>query len=119
MLITSQLRVANPDRSVFCHNRDTPGRTGLIPGSKVSFDYEMGQKGANAKKVQVEESAVKAEETREYGTIKVQSLLNTHGHRSYALPMALAKSSLIYSVGTQTKVSVSLVALLVEMSKSS
>lgn len=79
----------------------------------------MGQKGANAKKVHVEEHGVEVVETREFGTIKVQSLLRTsHGHKSCASSMTRAKSSLCYSVGTQTKVSDLLVALLVRMSKS-
>ncbi len=37
----------------------------------------MGQKGASAKNVGVEEAAVQVEETREFGTIKVLSLLRT------------------------------------------
>jgi len=37
----------------------------------------MGQKGANAKNVHVEEAAVEIEETREFGTIKVLLLPNT------------------------------------------
>lgn len=78
----------------------------------------MGQKGASAKNVHVEEAAVEAEETREYGTIKVLSLpITFHGNESYSSLLNCVKMPLSYSAGTPTEVSDSLVALWVGTSE--
>ena len=56
--------------SIFCHNRETPNRAALVPGSKVSFVYESDEKGGKAKEVLIEEAVVEDDSAREMGTIK-------------------------------------------------
>lgn len=56
--------------SIFCHNRETPNRAALVPGSKVSFVYESDEKGGKAKEVLIEEAVVEDNSAREMGTIK-------------------------------------------------
>ena len=56
--------------SIFCHNRETPERTGLVQGTKVSFIYESDDKGGKAKAVLIEEAAVEEYSARETGTIR-------------------------------------------------
>lgn len=56
--------------SIFCHNRETPARAALVPGSRVSFVYESDEKGGKAKEVLIEEAAVEDDSAREMGTIK-------------------------------------------------
>ena len=56
--------------SIFCHNRETPDRTALVPGSKVSFVYENDEKGGKAKNVLIEEAIVEDDSARETGTIQ-------------------------------------------------
>lgn len=56
--------------SIFCHNRETPNRAALVPGSKVSFVYESDEKGGKAKEVLIEEAVIEDDSAREMGTIK-------------------------------------------------
>ena len=56
--------------SIFCHNRETPNRAALVPGSKVSFVYESDEKGGKAKEVLIEEAVIEDNSAREMGTIK-------------------------------------------------
>ena len=56
--------------SIFCHNRETPDRAALVPGSKVSFVYENDEKGGKAKNVLIEEGIVEDDSARETGTIQ-------------------------------------------------
>ena len=56
--------------SIFCHNRETPDRAALVPGSKVSFVYESDDKGGKAKEVLIEEAVVEDDSPREMGTMK-------------------------------------------------
>lgn len=51
--------------SVFCHARETPGRSGLVAGSKVSFVYESDEKGGKARHVQVGETVEEVHPIRE------------------------------------------------------
>ena len=57
--------------SIFCHNRDTPDRACLVPGSKVSFVFEQDEKGGKAREVLIEEAVVEDQSVRETGVIKV------------------------------------------------
>lgn len=56
--------------SIFCHNCETPDRAALVAGTKVSFLYEIDDKGGKAKNVLVEEAVVEDDSAREMGTIK-------------------------------------------------
>ena len=56
--------------SIFCHNRETPNRAALVPGSKVSFVYESDEKGGKAKEVLIEEAVIEDNSAREMGKIK-------------------------------------------------
>ena len=56
--------------SIFCHSRETPNRTALVPGSKVSFVYESDERGGKAKELLIEEAAVEDDSAREMGTVK-------------------------------------------------
>lgn len=67
--------------SIFVHARDTADRQALIPGSKVSFIFEIDDKGEKAKEVAVEEIAeavVFNEGPREMGTVKVSLTASPH-----------------------------------------
>lgn len=56
--------------SIFCHNRETPDRAALVPGSKVSFVFEIDEKGGKARGVLIEEAVVENDSAHEMGTIK-------------------------------------------------
>lgn len=56
--------------SIFCHSRETPDRAALVAGTKVSFLYEIDDKGGKARNVLIEEAVVEDESAREMGTIK-------------------------------------------------
>ena len=64
--------ISRPDfnDSIFCHQRETPDRAGLIAGSKVSFIYESDEKGGKAREVLIEEAVLGDDSVREMGTVK-------------------------------------------------
>lgn len=55
--------------SIFCHARETPGRSGLTAGSTVSYVYESDEKGGKAVRVQVEKAVEESSAMREVGRL--------------------------------------------------
>lgn len=88
--------------SIFVHARDTVDRQALIPGSKVSFVFEIDDKGGKAKEVAVEEIAkavVLDEGPREMGTVKVRRTASPYLNLRSRLACGTAKMMLLTGRG--------------------